>query len=563
MKKENLKIIILILACIFAGFIAGSFTSSSEETAHTESHEGHDHEEEVWTCSMHPQIKLPKPGKCPICAMDLIPLDKDASANGSMDGRPEITMSEYARKLARVQTVEVTRNNTNSSKSFSGTLNWNEALLKTETAWFGGRIDKLYVTYTGQPVKKGQVIAELYSPELYSAAAELKQAKSNGNAALLESVIKKLTLLGLTKEEIASLDTLSSAHYKQRAKFSGVVVHRNVEEGQYLKTGMPILKLGSSYSLWAVIAVFSEDLSAIRRGQKVQLTAEAMPHKKFTAKVEFIHPTMDTKTRTTKVRLNVKNVNGLLKPGMLIQAQLHSQVKNSPLLIPETAPLLTGRNAVVYVESKPGHYTSRVVHLGKLYDGYYEVLQGLKEGEYVVSRGAFKIDAAMQIQAHPSMMYPAGDGAAGAHDHSSHGSDNTTHKKSTVSHPKKSIKLSKLYPEYIVLQKALASDKEEEALASLKRYEALVHKEMKAKNITEVRDHFLRISRDLIKRMTTENFKPKLGAAVYFCPMANNDRGAEWLQTDGGVLNPYYGSMMLTCGEQKKVLHAPEHGGGK
>ncbi|MGL1934684.1 MAG: efflux RND transporter periplasmic adaptor subunit [Fibrobacterales bacterium] len=578
--QKRIKIIGISLLVV-AAFFVGKITSSSVTDVHD--HTGTHLEETVWTCSMHPQIKLPKPGKCPLCAMDLIPLERNENLGAT--GVPQIRLSEYSRKLASVRTTRVQKATRNSILELVGELVWNETKLKTETAWFGGRIEKLNVSYTGQYVKKGQVIAEIYSPELYAAAEEWRQSKGSDNDRLKQSVHKKLKLLGLDDDDIKNLSTINSERVIQRAKYSGVVVHRSVEEGQYVKIGSPLVKLGSTQSLWVELDVFEQDLPGIKIGQKVMLKTESLSGEEFKSTVEFIHPVLDKMNRAVKVRLSVANRKNMLKPGMLVRGNISVKGLTEKLLIPESAPLLTGERAVVYIEIEPGVYTGKVVVLGGHVGAFYEVLSGLQENDVVVARGAFKIDAAMQIQALPSVMYPQGDASVGVHNHSamekkkSKSEDEKSAVKKAVLDKKGGEWLETYFASYITLQKALVADDVENAKASILSLATQLHSIPKTLNdghakhkaasfkasaesgdINIIRSEFLTLSTTLIQWLRSTKLKPGNGAAIYFCPMANKNNGAEWLQQGGDVKNPYYGSAMLECGEQRLILSKPKGG---
>ncbi|MDB9744028.1 efflux RND transporter periplasmic adaptor subunit, partial [Fibrobacterales bacterium] len=411
----------IIIICLSVLFISGlSMWIGSQLSHQGNNHIEHNHSEldndlstsqeqapEIWTCSMHPQIKLPKYGKCPLCAMDLILLEQKNTKSDNDSRVPTLTLSRYAQKLASVHTSIVIKSEGQNKLELQGEIKWNQKLIKSQSAWFEGRIDKLKVSYAGQYVKKGQVIAEVYSPTLYNATQEWKLVQDSNNPQLKQAILNKLNLLGISPKEIKSLSITNGSRVKIRASHSGVVKNLNVSEGDYIQKGMLLFTLGSTKDLWVQLNVFENDISSIQKNQQVELKTESLTGQSFKAKVEFIHPILDQNTRTIQVRLSLRNTQGLLKPGMLMTAKLSSQA-SSKLLIPETAPLITGKQAFVYVEESPGVYSGRIVTLGGLHQGFYEVLQGLTEGEVIVSRGAFKIDAAMQIQALPSMMYPEG-----------------------------------------------------------------------------------------------------------------------------------------------------------
>ena len=437
----------------------------------------------VWTCSMHPQIRQPKPGKCPLCFMDLIPI---ATEDGVV-GERQITFSKEALKLMEVQTTLVERKFVEAEIRMVGKVDYDETRIKNITAWVPGRIDRLYVDFTGITVSKGDHMVYLYSPELISAQAELLQAlKASKNLspqtselikrstfATLEAAREKLRLLGLTKEQIEQIEQTGQPtdHVTIYAPIGGVVTEKYATEGMYITTGMKIYTIADLSRLWVKLDAYESDLSWIRYGQEVEFSTEASPGQVFKGKISFHDPVLNAKTRTVKVRVNVDNPDGRLKPGMFVRGVLRARVAQGgavmdpelagkwicpmhpsvvkdqqgicdicemdlvtteslyttadepdepPLVIPATAPLITGKRAVVYVRipdaNKPT-FEGREVVLGPRAKDYYLVMEGLAEGEVVVTNGNFKIDSALQIQAQPSMMNPQGGGASSGHHH--------------------------------------------------------------------------------------------------------------------------------------------------
>lgn len=442
-KFRNSRLVLIIILASIAAFAAGYFVKSTditppEEVAqHLEEEGEHDLEahfdEEgniTWTCSMHPQIKLPEPGKCPICFMDLIPLQrKDEGEQVSMR---EITLTEGARKLAGITTEEVKRLDVAVETRMVGKVDYDETRVRNITAWTGGRVDTMYVDYTGDLVKKGQPMVSVYSPELLTAQAELIQAINamrdlkDSNLELVknsairteEAAREKLRLLGLTKSQIEKVvrNGKASDHITLYAPQSGVVIKKDVNEGQYVKTGAPIYSIADLSKLWVILEAYESDLPWVDLGQQVEFQTEAYPGKIFKGKVVYIDPIVNEKTRTVRVRLAVPNKDGSLKPGMLVRAVQQKggdrkDAADSPLVIPASAPLITGKRAVVYVANpdKDGAFEGREVVLGAKAGNYYIVKNGLDEGEQVVTKGNFKIDSAVQIVAKPSMMNPSSD----------------------------------------------------------------------------------------------------------------------------------------------------------
>ncbi len=380
----------------------------------------------IWTCSMHPNIQLPEFGQCPICFMDLIEVAIESGAK--LTNLRQVTLTDNARKLAQVEVTPVVRGAAATNVRMVGKVDFDETLVSSITAWINGRIDKLHVDYTGSQVRAGQPMAEIYSPEILAAQAELIEAvaaagKLNGSDNLLlkqtinrteTAARKKLQLLGMTIEQINEIIARknTSDHVTLTAPISGIVIKKEVTEGMYVKTGAPIYTIADLSKLWIILEAYESDLNAIRMNQLVEFSAEAFPGTQFTGRIAYIDPLVNKKTRTVRVRLSIDNPDLLLKPGMFVRAMAKSSpagiADTLPLLIPVSAPLTTGKRAIVYVQlpDKKGVYEGREIILGPRHGDFYEVASGLDEGELIVNRGNFKIDSAIQIQARPSMMNP-------------------------------------------------------------------------------------------------------------------------------------------------------------
>lgn len=437
----------------------------------------------LWTCAMHPQIKLPQPGNCPICGMKLIPVETETH---EMSER-QIAFSESAVKLADIQTTPVERKFVEKKIRMVGKVDYDETNVSDITAYVGGRLDRLYVDYTGVTVNKGDHMVLLYSPELLSAQEELIQAlktvdqlkKSDVSIlketalATVESAREKLRLWGLTQDQIKAIETrgIPIEHLTIYSPMSGVVINKNAVEGKYVQTGSRIYTIADLSKVWVKLDAYESDLSWLHYGQEVEFVTEAYPGEIFKGKIAFIDPVLNEKTRTVNVRVNVPNKDRKLKPGMFVKATvsanlssgnkvmdpslaghwlcpMHPEVvkeepgncpicgmdlvkaetlgytsateEGPPLVIPTSAPLITGKRAVVYVKV-PGKemptFEGREVVLGPKAEDYYIVESGLVEGEEVVTRGNFKIDSALQIQAKPSMMNPEGGAKPMEHHH--------------------------------------------------------------------------------------------------------------------------------------------------
>lgn len=387
----------------------------------------------VWTCSMHPQIRLPEPGQCPICFMDLIPVEEGGGGGETRVSLRQISLDREARRLAEIETAKVVRTKLNVATRLFGEVAYDEGRQGAITARVAGRIDTLHIDTTGAYVQKGQPMAEIYSPELISAQAELIQARaalaelgSEGLELVRETsrrteaaAREKLRLLGLTTAQIDAVAERGEPreHVTLLAPMGGVVLEKHVVEGVYVATGADIYTIADLSRVWVVLKAYEKDVPFIKKGQAVSFEVQAIPGRTFTGKVVYVDPVVNQATRTVDVRLAVDNREALLKPGMFVTARVERsegaagakrETQETPLVVPASAPLVTGARAVVYVEDPevPGRYEGREVVLGPRAGNLQVVLSGLEEGEMVVTKGNFKIDSAIQIIARPSMMNP-------------------------------------------------------------------------------------------------------------------------------------------------------------
>ncbi len=566
------------LVAVLVAFLGGLWLGapgSSDEHAHDDASA----EAKVWTCSMHPQIQLPDPGKCPICGMDLIPLD---TTHGS--GPPtEVKLSDRARLLSKLQTVVVSRGSTAVELKLLGRLEVDETKLRTETSWIGGRVERLYVRTTGQKIGRGQTVAALYSPEVYAAHQDLisskKQIERLKNAlpiartaseATLESARERLRLLGLPDKEIAEMEREKSPRrqVRIRSSYGGTVVERLISEGMYVTPGTPLLKLAGLSELWVQLDAYEGDLPQIFKGQSVTLSVASRPGETFEGKVSFIDPVLNPTTRTARVRVEVDNKKQQLTPGTFAEAVIHADEKKkakAPLVIPESAALFTGKRSVVYIEKKSKDgltYEPREVQLGPRAGSLYPVVSGLSDGESIVVHGAFALDSELQIRGGRSMMTLDDDLARP--------------EQSALEVPTAFKKgLEPVVSAYLTLQSALASDdfnKAKQNMADLaKRAEAfhpaspkaaslawhglreqIVNTSKagaKAKDIATARSRFQEVSLLMVDALHRFGNPTAEAVRLAHCPMAAGGKGAHWLQSAAVVENPYFGAKMHSCGD--------------
>ena len=306
----------------------------------------------TWTCSMHPTVRKSEPGLCPICNMDLIELEETDQV-GSLR---EFSTSNEAMALMDIVTAPVERRYVPAEIRMVGKIEYDETRVAHIAAWVPGRLDKLYVNYTGMPIRAGDHLAKIYSPELLSAQEELLQAieavkgLADSNVGIVRetteatvlSAREKLRLLGLKPEQIATIETSGKAtdHLTIYSTAAGIVVDNHAQEGMYVTTGMRIGTIADLSQVWVNLDAYESDLMWLRYGQEVSFTAVSYPGETFAGKISFINPIMDAKTRTIKVRVNAPNAALKLKPGMFVKAAVRTEVAGSGRVM---APDLAGK----------------------------------------------------------------------------------------------------------------------------------------------------------------------------------------------------------------------------
>jgi Cu(I)/Ag(I) efflux system membrane fusion protein len=400
---------LLVLGAIFvAGIILGRLPwgGAARDRDHgTEQAAG------VWTCSMHPQIRMNDQGKCPICAMDLILLKSSCPDSGKSALDPDaIRLSEEAAALADVQTTVVSRADPVVELQLYGVVKPDERRLRSQVAHIGGRIERLAAGAAGETIRAGQTIATIYSPELLSAQQELLEALASGDARLLDAAREKLRGRRMTDSQIEAVERsgVVSPTVEIAADAGGVVTARRAEQGDYVAQGGALFDMAELSSVWIVLDAYQADLSSLAAGGRVEYTLAALPGKTFSGRIAFIDPVLDRATRTAKIRVEAPNPRMELKPGMYVDASVRVPLRGNgrQIVVPRSAVLWTGKRSAVYVRLGDGQPTfkMREVELGASLGEAYIVLSGLDDGERVVTSGAFAIDASAQLEGRPSMM---------------------------------------------------------------------------------------------------------------------------------------------------------------
>jgi len=408
MDKNKIIKYVVYIAILVAGMFIGwlLFGGQSKDSSLTENIT----EIEVWTCSMHPQIRQDKFGKCPICAMDLIPVKTSGTGTVDIDA---IQLSEEAMALANIQTTFVSRTNPVKVLHLYGTIKPNERLLRSQVSHVSGRIEKLIVNTVGENVRVGQVIATVYSPDLLNAQQELLEAKKLANVqpTLLIAAREKLRSWKLSDELIAKIEETGqiAPTIDIVANVTGIVTVKRVEQGNYVSQGTVLFDLVDLSSVWAVFDAYESDLPYLNIGDKVEYNLQSLPGKTYEGKIVFIDPILYKNTRTIKVRVETANPKLELKPEMYANALLKASLKRSgnEIVIPKTAILWTGKRSIVYIKQPDTDvplFKLREIELGPSLGEEYVVISGIDDGEEIVTNGAFAIDASAQLEGKISMM---------------------------------------------------------------------------------------------------------------------------------------------------------------
>lgn len=593
----------------------------------------------IFTCPMHPQIRQPAPGRCPICGMELVP----ASSGAADLNEFSVKIEPAQRRLANIQTAKAEVGTLEATLQTVGVIAIDESRQATIAAYIDGRLERLFADYTGVHIAKGDHLAVIYSPQLYSAQVEYVEARRALSAAgglaavrqaqeaLAANTRQRLREFGMTEEQITELERTGKAQSRLTiyAPQGGTVVEKLAVEGNYVKSGDPIYRIAELSTVWLMLKLFPEDAARIRFGQRVEAIVQSLPGETLIGRVAFIDPTVDPKTRTVGVRVELLNEDGRLRPGDYAEARvtlpigpqgkvydadlagkwispMHPQiVREEPgqcpicgmdlvptsnygfaeqplphpesLYVPRTAVLLAGGNSVVYVETKPGEFEIRPVTVGPILRDKIVILEGLKAGESVATAGNFLIDSQMQLAGKPSLIDPT---KAIAKSKERKGPLVFNEVAVTPVGGETGKQLEYLYAAYFDVQKSLAADKKPpagpsqslhkaalalasdaalpESAAKLAQQIATKSEHLHHMDLTGARRDFKLISHAVVTLAAQVRGEGAQDSFTHFyCPMVKGG-GGDWLQANGELLNPYFGSEMLRCGE--KVQEFPPQG---
>lgn len=585
--------IVAVVAILIGVGFAGPLRSGLTTAGHWIGF-GHDHEDEAvavtdesgqvqyYTCGMHPWVILPKPGDCPICHMELTPIDPN-KFTGEIAIDPVIVQNMGVR-VQPVVTGPLTR-----TIRTVGTVDYNERAVRDVNIKTPGWIEKLHVDFVGARVKAGEPLFELYSPQLFAAQEEYLLAKRSAGTAgeakgLLEAARTRLEYFDITDQQITALEaagkpaktmTIESPH-------TGVVIAKHANEGMKVDPGMQVFRIADLSTVWVLVTLYEYQLPYIETGMKATMSLPYIPGQTLEGEVIYIYPYLDKKTREVQVRLEFDNPRNLLKPGMFANVTLENTLAAEKTLAPRSAVIDTGERQVAFVSRGEGKFEPRDVRLGvETGDGMVEIISGLKPGEMVVTSGQFLIDSEAKMREALAKMIRgdlAADQKVTAEVAGSASIDELP--------DDAAAKLNAALEHYLAIGDTLAGDttkgvadhaqKLATALDELVKTEVpadphLWHKHQDAiatarsnalklvdtDDLAEARLQFAEASTSLETLLMATGVPPSFEreVQVLHCPMYRSGQGGTiWLQPAGDVRNPYFGATMLECFDQRKAL---------
>ncbi|GIW76104.1 MAG: hypothetical protein KatS3mg104_1167 [Phycisphaerae bacterium] len=598
-KRLVLNTVIVIVAILigvgFAGPLRSGMTTvgrwigfGHDEPVATTDRSG---QVQYYTCGMHPWVILPKPGDCPICHMKLTPIDPD-KFTGEITIDPVIVQNMGVR-VQPVVTGPLTR-----TIRTVGTIDYNERAVRDVNIKTPGWIEKLYVDFVGAHVKTGQPLFELYSPQLFTAQEEyLLSLKNKGRigsdlspdtakdaVTLHEAARTRLEYFDITEEQIKALEQNGkpSKTMTIRSPHTGFVIAKHANEGMKVDPGMQVYRIADLSKVWVLVTLYEYQLPYVEEGMKATMSLPYIPGQTFEGEVIYIYPYLETKTREVQVRLEFENPQNLLKPGMFANVTLQSTLAAEKTLAPRSAVIDTGERQVAFVSRGEGKFEPRDVRIGiESGDGMVEIISGLKPGEMVVTSGQFLIDSEAKMREALAKMIRGELASEQKVTAKLSGTASVSELPGAVTD-----KLNTAIEHYLVIGDTLAGDTIEgiadhaRKLATAfnelieldvpsdphlwyKHQDAIATARSGALKLTEIRDltearlQFAKVSTALETLLMATGVPPSFGreVQVLHCPMYRSGQGGTiWLQTAEDVRNPYFGSVMRECFDQRKAL---------
>jgi len=604
-RGPRVWIMLLAVIVLLGGFVAGAMwgpqarrgveqalkaISPGESESAGEAKSDVDDTPHFYTCGMHPWVILPKPGLCPICHMDLIPLDP-SKFTGEISIDPVVTQNIGVR-VGPVTTGPVVR-----TIRTVGTVAYDETRVRNVNIKVAGWIEKLDIDYEGAHVNAGDPLFEFYSPQLYSSQSEyLSALQMRGKVGaeflpgsdldaerLIHDARMQLEYFDVTPEQIKELEARGTPAKNMtiRSPYSGIVIAKHANEGMRVDQGMRLYQIADLSTVWVQVSMYEYQLPFIQEGQNATMSLPYIPGQTFKGKIIYVYPYLDEKTRQISVRLEFDNSAGILKPGMYASVELRNTLARQRTLAPRSAIIDTGERSVAFVSTGEGHFEPRDVLLGVETDGgMVEVLDGLSVGEMVVTSGQFLLDSEAKIRESLAKMIK-GDLASDQ----KHAVAASGRSELTTLPPAVAMGITSILDDYFVIGDLLAGDSMSglpelgrriasavdqllagtipEAPHFWHQHEEIATVRGKALEMTEATDiesarlAFADLSIALNKLISATGVPPSYEFQVQklHCPMYREGQGGStWLQRAGAVRNPFYGSVMLECFDERTSI---------
>ena len=325
-----------------------------------------------------------------------------------------VTLDERARSLAGLQTAKASMRNLRKEIKTTGKIVINERARTYLTSRVEGRLERLYAAVEGEYIYPGQVLGEIYSPAYIAAQEELLQLLGGANAALLDAARQRLRLLNVPDSDIRRLEEAKEPRRNMPvyAQFGGIVLERQIAPGAYIRPGDRLYSLVDLSTAWITADIYEKDIANVRTGQEALIRSQAYPGETFSGTVAFISPVLDDVTRTLKVRVELDNREGKLKPNMFVSASIRVPLGES-IVIPETAILESAEGQMVFWAQNENSFVRHLVNAGHYANGYVQILSGLEDGDTVVSAAAFLLDSQTKLG---TLSSHGGHGGGGGHE---------------------------------------------------------------------------------------------------------------------------------------------------
>ena len=565
--------------------------------------------EQLYTCGMHPQVIKKEPGNCPICGMALTPVRANASgaaagehrishyrstmvpgevspvpgkdsmgmemvpvyAEGAASAADAIHIAPGIVQRMNLKTDVVRRGPVRREIRNVGVVVYNEEGLRDITMKYEGWIEKLHVGATWSVVKAGDPLFEIYSPDLYNAQLNYlvaRRGEGEAGGPLTRAALSRLRLFDVSDEFIAGLARSGepSRTYLFRAPAAGVVIEKMAVAGQMMRPGERLYRLADLSTVWVMAQIFEDDLPFVRQGQSATVRATYGPGRDLSATVALVGPQVEEQTRTATARLVLPNPDGSLRAGMFVDVRLSAQLADSAVLVPEAAVLRSGERNTVFLADPDGTFAPREVRLGaRSQDGRYEVLAGLAEGDRVVTSGQFMLDSESQLrEAIQKMLKPA---AADAEGTTAPPAERVA-PVAALAGPDAQAALTELSfaladasaalarddlagyrAQLPALRAALAAYRENDAEAARGPLAAFKTGPRDPADLGTAQKDFAPFSTAVTDLARAQHLPHRAGLHVFQCPMAPEVGTARWMQREGELRNPFFGSAMPTCGE--------------